>query len=140
MLREAGGNRALLTLPLSRIGSLPVLVAAALTKRGAQQQQEQRYRWSYPQQEKELPSLHRFTLIGDLPFDEVYRYGRADLGHRPSIGSRLCRAAHQFRDSSMRINQGSRPSAVRGIIIACLISAVMWLIIAVALRGKTPIW
>lgn len=40
----------------------------------------------------------------------------------------------------MRTNQGSRLSAVRGIIVACIISLIIWLVIALILRGRTPIW
>ena len=40
----------------------------------------------------------------------------------------------------MRIDQDSRLSAVRGLILACLISLIMWMLIAVLVRGKTPIW
>jgi hypothetical protein len=40
----------------------------------------------------------------------------------------------------MRTDQDTRSSAVRGLILACVVSLIMWMLIAVFLRGKTPIW
>lgn len=40
----------------------------------------------------------------------------------------------------MRTDQGKRLSAAKGIILACVLSLLIWLAIALLLRGRTPIW
>jgi hypothetical protein len=40
----------------------------------------------------------------------------------------------------MRTNQHTWLSTIQGIVLACLISVLLWLLIALFLRGKTPIW
>lgn len=40
----------------------------------------------------------------------------------------------------MRTNQGDRLTAAKGLILACLISLCIWLLIALVLRGRTPLW
>jgi len=40
----------------------------------------------------------------------------------------------------MRTNQSKRSSVAKGMFLALVISLVMWLVIALVLRGRTPIW
>jgi hypothetical protein len=40
----------------------------------------------------------------------------------------------------MRTDHHTRQSTIIGLILACLISVLLWLLIALFLRGKTAIW
>ena len=40
----------------------------------------------------------------------------------------------------MRTNQRAWLSTIQGIVLACLVSVLLWVLIALVLRGKTPIW
>jgi hypothetical protein len=40
----------------------------------------------------------------------------------------------------MRTDHHARLTRMQGIILACLVSVLLWLLIALFLRGKTPIW
>lgn len=40
----------------------------------------------------------------------------------------------------MRTNQRAWLSTIQGIALACLVSVLLWVLIALVLRGKTPIW
>ncbi len=40
----------------------------------------------------------------------------------------------------MRTDQSKRFSLAKGMILALVISLAMWLVIALLLRGRTPIW